>query len=108
MHVVVELMNAWLVHKHLLSVDEQPARFADAMHVKAHSMVINQSIYVSLNINMKERTRHGLAGDEGGGGGTGESEDSEEAHLGLCSKEKLLGDQRFVKGANANSDDDKG
>lgn len=80
------------MHRHLLSVDEQPARFADAIHVKAHSMVIVQSIYVSLNINMKKRTRHGLAGDEGGGGNTSESEGSEEAHFGLCSKEKLLGD----------------
>lgn len=85
MHVVVELMNAWLVHRHLLSVDEQPARSADAMHVKAHSMGVVQSIYMLVNVSMKERTRHGLAGDKGGGGSAGESEGSEEAHLGLCS-----------------------
>lgn len=88
MHVVVELMNAWLVHKHLLSVDEQPARFADAMHVRAHSMAIVQSNYMLTNVSIKERTRHRLAGDKGGGGNTSESEGSEEAHLGLCSKRK--------------------
>lgn len=38
MHVVVEVMNDWVVHRHLLSVEEQPPRSADAMHVKAHAV----------------------------------------------------------------------
>lgn len=36
MHVVVLCMNCWFVHRHWLSVAEQPPRSALPMHVKAH------------------------------------------------------------------------
>lgn len=95
MHADTEPMNSPLVHKHLLSVVEQPPWSAAAMHVEAHSVrlfhMLVMSTFVSACESRDRKIEHtglGLAGDEGGGGGTSEGEDSEEAHVGGLVRKK--------------------
>ena len=83
MHEVTEEMKAEFVQRHLLSVDEQPPRFALAMQVRAHSVfaICYASVWLCLEEERRGRTRDGLARNEGGRGEACESECGEETHL---------------------------
>ena len=83
MQEVTEEMKAEFVQRHLLSVEEQPPRFALAMQVRAHSVfaICYASVWLCLEEERRGRTRDGLARNEGGRGEACESESGEEMHL---------------------------